>query len=665
MRIKVARIRNFRSIHDLSITFGDLTRAVGANGSGKSTILNALDLFYAAGTPNMTKDDFFGRDDSQEIVIALTFTGFSAQEREMFRSRITDADEMIVSRIFTASGGRGNGKYYGVALRNPDFAGVRAVDGARDRLRAYKDLFARYPDLDQTITSGNNVEVAFQQWEHDHPGGCVPSRDDGQFFGFQNVGQGKLQAATSLVFVPAVRDASDDVAEGRGTPITVLMDLVVRSAIEAKPELRAFRENTEQRYKELTSAENLTELGTLGRDLTATLRSFYPDCGVLLSWQDTGPLQVPLPNAAIRLDDDGYATPVDRAGHGLQRALIMTLLQHLAAATLRQPTAPPPQGERETDPAIPAVAPSQAQPGVILVIEEPEVYQHPTKQRHLMRVLEALSCGRLPGVATNTQVVYCTHSPLFISMESFDQVRLVRRQRAGDDGRREAVLSSISLDQVARALEVAWRQPGGTYTADSLKPKLHVIDTSVAEGFFAAVAVIVEGVSDRAALHAAAALKGIDMEAEEIAVVVANGKNNIDKPLAVFRGLGIPAYAVWDCDEGTNDFNPRANHALLRLVGVPEAEIVDASDRVDTRYACFRTNLEATLQADISRDRYVRLLDALKDEYGVSTHGDAQKTPAIMRELLQRAAAEGARSATLSNIVDAILALKPSRTEAG
>lgn len=32
-------------------------------------------------------------------------------------------------------------------------------------------------------------------------------------------------------------------------------------------------------------------------------------------------------------------------------------------------------------------------------------------------------------------------------------------------------------------------------------------------------------------------------------MVVANGKDNLDKPVAIFRGLDIPMYAVWDCDE--------------------------------------------------------------------------------------------------------------------
>src|SRR3546814_19181613 len=53
--------------------------------------------------------------------------------------------------------------------------------------------------------------------------------DDGQFFGFQNNSRGKLQRHTSFVFVPAVREASADAADGKASVIGKLLELLVRS----------------------------------------------------------------------------------------------------------------------------------------------------------------------------------------------------------------------------------------------------------------------------------------------------------------------------------------------------------------------------------------------------------------------------------------------------
>src|SRR5690606_20161681 len=131
MRLKKAVIRHYRSIRELEIPFGNLTRIIGANGSGKSTILKALQLFYAPGVPQLTRDDFHGRDESQDIEIALTFTDFSDAEREMFGGRITGDGEMTVTRVFSAGGGKANGKYHGVTLRNAAFAEARQADGLR------------------------------------------------------------------------------------------------------------------------------------------------------------------------------------------------------------------------------------------------------------------------------------------------------------------------------------------------------------------------------------------------------------------------------------------------------------------------------------------------------------------------------------------------------
>ncbi len=46
MKIESLRIENFRSFKDETILFDNFTCFVGANGSGKSTILNALNVFF-------------------------------------------------------------------------------------------------------------------------------------------------------------------------------------------------------------------------------------------------------------------------------------------------------------------------------------------------------------------------------------------------------------------------------------------------------------------------------------------------------------------------------------------------------------------------------------------------------------------------------------------
>lgn len=78
--------------------------------------------------------------------------------------------------------------------------------------------------------------------------------------------------------------------------------------------------------------EKLIELKNLETELTKTLKTFVPNTEVSLNWQASEKLYVPFPKADIKLIEDNYSTSVERTGHGLQRAFILTMLQHLTLA---------------------------------------------------------------------------------------------------------------------------------------------------------------------------------------------------------------------------------------------------------------------------------------------------------------------------------------------
>jgi predicted ATP-dependent endonuclease of OLD family len=105
MILKRISVKNFRSIRDATVDVGHQMAIVGGNGTGKSSVLRAIDRFYAQST-TVEADDFFGRQLNQQIEIALTFTNFNEVEEETFATRIHD-EEMTVVRVFDACGIRG------------------------------------------------------------------------------------------------------------------------------------------------------------------------------------------------------------------------------------------------------------------------------------------------------------------------------------------------------------------------------------------------------------------------------------------------------------------------------------------------------------------------------------------------------------------------------
>lgn len=654
MIVKSVHVRNFRSIADERIDLDDLIVLVGRNGTGKSSFLMALELFYDPKTTTVAIDDFYDEETGADIEIAVTFGNLDTEESKLFGPYL-DGDDLTVARVFSASD-RKSGTYHGMRLQNPDFAEARSAGGKTDFRTKYSEL--RQSSVYSSLPSVRNAEQAeeeLKKWEADNPASCRRLRDDGQFFGFTQVAQGYLGRHTQFIRVPAVRDAADDATEGKGSSVTQIMDLVVRGALANRTELLQLRDETRTKYRAIMDPATLTELSALQVQLSDTLKNFAPEASVSLEWAEIAEVDLPLPKAEVKLNEDGHKSSVERTGHGLQRAFILTMLQHLVAAKGKEGPA-----EMQVGGDGEVLTRQEAQlPSLLLAIEEPELYQHPSRQRHMATVLRRLADGVTPGVAKRTQVLYATHSPLFVNLDRFEQIRLLRKID-GDAGRPRVTKSfSAKLDDVAQELWVAGGSQGAKYTGETLRPRLRAVMTPwVNEGFFADVAVLVEGEDDRAAILGVAQSMGHDLDRLGVAVIPCGGKPNLDRPLAIFRRLGIPVYVVWDSDEGQPGASPGENRRLLRIMGQPEE---DWPAGVHDAYACFEIRLENTLGQEIGTDTFERLLSNAQSQLGIPKRAQALKNPVVLARVVDEASKEGRTSETLRGIVEMITDLGVQR----
>jgi len=652
MIVKTVHVQNFRSILDEKIDCDNLTVLVGRNGTGKSSFLRAMEMFYEPAA-SVSPEDFYSEDTSKEIGIALTFTDLSGEEKTRFAPYI-DGDGLTVARIFTLSAKK-SGTYHGMKLQNHDFVEARNAGTKTEIRKKYDEIRANaeYSSL-PTVKSADQVEEEFKKWEAANPGSCTRLRDDGQFFGFTEVGQGRLGRYTRFIRIPAVRDAADDATEGRGSCVTEIMNLVVRSTLANRNDFVALKDDTQEKYREIMDPTKLTELSVLQTQLSDTLKCYAPEASVSLEWAKLIDIDFPLPKAEIKLHENGYKSSVHRTGHGLQRAFILTMLQHLVAAKgMASPTEEDNVSEGE-----PPDAERPHLPSLILAIEEPELYQHPSRQRHLASVLLKLAHGTIPGVAKKTQVLYSTHSPLFVGLDRFDQIRLLRKADHAVGKPRITKVANAALSSVAEKLWDACGRQGDIYTADTLRPRLQAVMTPwVNEGFFADVAVLVEGEDDRAAILGMAQSLGHDLDSLGISIVPCMGKNSLDRPLVIFRQIGIPVYVVWDSDYNDKDA-PKANRYLLRLVGQPED---DWPAEVGVCHACFKTKLESVLSEEIGKELFEQKLSEVQAQLGIPNKKDALKNPTLLLKIVEKAAAEGKTSATLKSIIEKIIAQKPKQ----
>jgi len=637
-------VKNFRSILDESLPCDSLTALVGRNGSGKSSFLSAIELFYDP-SAKVTAEDFYSEDTTQNIEIAVTFAGLSDDAKERF-SAYMDNDVLTVVRVFSLAEGRKSGTYHGERLQNRDFDSVRNAGSRSNIGTKYNEVrkTEKYSSL-PTARSADEALAALDEWERENPARCSRMRDDGQFFGFTQVGNDYLGKHTKFIRVPAVRDAQEDATEKKGSAATEIMDLVVRSAFSGRKDLANFKQQTQAQYKELMDPAKLTEMNTLQRDLSNTLRSYAPDTSVLMQFSEIADISIPMPQVQVKLLEDDYESTVERTGHGLQRAFIVTMLQHLVAA-------------READTVEDAVhnTGESLLPSLILAIEEPELYQHPSRQRHLASVLREVATGSIPGVAQNTQVIYTTHSPLFVGLDRFPQIRVLRKVPHQQGGAKVTRLKKADMNVVAEELWEATDSRKERYTAETLQPRLQALMTPwMNEGFFADTVVLVEGESDRAAILSAAKSMNCDFNSLGVTVIPCSGKTNLDRPLVIFRQLGIPVYVVWDGDHG-NSAKSGSNRYLLRLLNRLEE---DWPDFVGDSSACFRVNLEEALEAEIGKDLFECLLSKARREYGYAMvkKNEVLKNAAVIQYIVENAACNGKVSGSLQRIVENIKTL--------
>lgn len=632
MLLKIVHVRNFRSLRDARLDCDRLTAIVGRNGAGKSSFLRALEIFHDAGA-RIEAEDFYDADTGNPIEITVTYHNLRDEERDRFRDYLI-GDDLTVTKVVTWTERGPTHRYFGETLRNPDFATVRSAGLAGPTAEAFRRLRqTAYPELPNVSTKSAQL-AALDGWEHSEPGRCTRTRDEGQFFGFTEVAQGYLGRHTRFLSIPAVRDVSQDSLDARGSAITKLVDVVVRSALAQREDLDNLRADTQAQFDRLMEPERQPELHGLEEGLSLRLKEYVPASAVSMSLILPEQVELPVPIAEVRLVEDGYASTVDRSGHGLQRAFVLALLQQLAAAS----------GE-------PASSPSLV-PDVILLIEEPEIYQHPNRQRFFAQLLRRLASREsLP----QQQIVYATHSPFFVGLDRFDNVRLLRREIHSTGKPRETVVNKRTAEEAAAVLQGAVGGQG--FTGVTFLARLTPVMTPwMSEGFFSDLVVLVEGEEDRAWILGTAASLNYDFEGLGISVIPCNSKNSLDRPYVVFTGLKIPTYVVWDGDKGATSPRPDVNRCLLRLVRGEEQDW--PSSCVTNSYAVFERDLTSTSREEIGADAYDEQVAAVIAEYGMSTKKDAFKSVTVIDALVRRVRDLGLRSVTLEALVNAIVAAR-------
>jgi hypothetical protein len=176
MIIKTLRVRRFRCLEDESLRCDRLTALVGANGAGKSSFLQGLDLYYSP-TPRIEIEDFYAGETNAEVAISVSFKDLSDEAKTLF-SNYVEGNELTVERVFTCKDQRITAKYHGAALQHEGFESIRTALEIKDRGRSARQAYdairanPKYQSLPEWSTIGA-APGALKDWETAHPEDCT------------------------------------------------------------------------------------------------------------------------------------------------------------------------------------------------------------------------------------------------------------------------------------------------------------------------------------------------------------------------------------------------------------------------------------------------------------------------------------------------------------
>jgi len=368
MKLTKLRLRNFRCFQEeTSIEFDDITALIGRNDSGKSTLMDALDIFLNDNSPD--KDDASKEGNPRDLAIICEFTNLpeeiildDANPTKLSTEYLLNAEERLEIH-----------KFYDGHQQSPKCRSIEAyavhptINGAKDLLQLKNsDLKKRARDngielngIDQRV----NAQIRTRIREHFVDLQLAPSMIP------LNVDNAKKIWTELRKYLPAFALFKSDRASTDQDPEAQdPLKTAVKEAIKDKEaELTAITEYVRDEVQKIANS-TLEKLREMDSNLATQLNPTFST----LKWHT-------IFKASITSDGD---IPINKRGSGVKRLILLNFFRAKAEDKARE----------------------SGHNSVIYAIEEPETSQHPNYQRMLFRALCDLSI--------EAQVIISTHTPM-------------------------------------------------------------------------------------------------------------------------------------------------------------------------------------------------------------------------------------------------------------
>ena len=415
MRIKRIEIEGFRGYKDRTqIDFDDLTVFVGKNDVGKSTVLEALDLFFndGKGVIKYDKSDISVGSDQNEYVIGVVFVDIPEKVIVDASYETTLKDEYLLNEdgnleiIKKYNGSKNTGVY---------IRALHPTDSRCDELHLKKknDLKALLKEYEiECENQAINAVMRKAIWKRFENELHLATKDIDV-----NAGDDTKKIWVKLSCILPIyslfqsdRQNSDGDKEVQDPLKLAVSQFLQDEALQET--LRDVAEKVESKLQEVAD-RTLEKLKEMDPNVAESLNPVIPSAESL-KWTDV------FKGVSITSNDD---IPINKRGSGVKR---LVLLNFFRAEAERRKS----EGDNT---------------GVIYAIEEPETSQHFENQKILIHALITLS------KTTGSQVILTSHSGVIVKELEYDNLRLIFQTEDGEkkvEHIQNGLLSYPSLNEV-------------------------------------------------------------------------------------------------------------------------------------------------------------------------------------------------------------------------
>lgn len=391
MKLKALKIKNFRGYREETIiSFDEFTAFVGKNDVGKSSVLEALDIFFnnGNGVTKLDKTDINVNSKAageSDIVIATVFDNLPEEICIDKTNNTSLSDEYLLNEdglleIVKKYPNAGTAKVYVRAYHPTNPSCSDLLQKKDSELRKIIDSSKiDCPDKTRNATMrrsiwnfySNDLQLALQEID-------ISKGDTKSIWE-------KLQTYLPVfTLFQADRKNTDGDSEVQD-PLREAVKEILKDE-DLQNSLNHVAEVVETKLKEV-SARTLEKLKQMSPDIAGTLNPVIPTT-TSLKWSDV------FKNVSITGDEN---IPINKRGSGVKRLILINFFR----ATVER--------RREEENIS----------SVIYAIEEPETSQHTDNQLKLIKALLDLA------YIANTQVVITTHSAPIVKEINLRNIRLI------------------------------------------------------------------------------------------------------------------------------------------------------------------------------------------------------------------------------------------------